>query len=116
MLDFRIDNDGHGYDEYTAFRESRRCSVGVGVKKDESISDGKSAFLENKRNSSRERSEARRLERLAKEKDSLESELERVNEELYGSAAADYVRAAELQSRLDEIETRLLEIYEEIGV
>lgn len=115
-LDFRVDNDGHGFDEYIEFREKRRNPAGAFAKKEENVSEGKSAFLESKKNSSRERSEARRLERLAKEKDSLEAELEKVNEELYGSAAADYVRAAELQLRLDEIETRLLEIYEEIGV
>ena len=115
-LDFKVDNDGHGFDEYIAFRERRRNPLGVMTKKEENVSEGKSAFLESKKNSSRERSEARRLERLAKEKDSLEAELEKVNEELYGSAAADYVRASELQTRLDEIEMRLLEIYEEIGV
>ena len=117
-LDYRIDSEGHAFDEFLSFRESRVALNGdvQYAGKEEKLSEGKSAFLESKRNSSKERSEARRLERLAKEKDSLEAELERVNEELYGSAAADYVRAAELQSRLDEIEERLMEIYEEIGV
>ena len=46
----------------------------------------------------------------------LEAELDRVTEELYGDAATDYKKAAVLEERRGEIENRLLEIYEEIGV
>jgi hypothetical protein len=53
---------------------------------------------------------------MAKEQIELEAELERVTEELYGDAATDYVRAAELESRKNEIEERLMEIYETLGV
>ena len=45
-----------------------------------------------------------------------EAELEKIDEELFGSAASDYTRAAELDARKSEAEARLLEIYEEIGV
>ena len=42
----------------------------------------------------------------------METELEEIDSELFGSAAADYVRAAELDARKSEVEERLLEIYE----
>ena len=44
----------------------------------------------------------------------LEKELEDVERELYGDAATDYKRVAELDARKTEIEDRLLEIYTEL--
>ena len=41
-------------------------------------------------------------------------ELETLEEELFGSAASDYLRAAELDARKTEVEERLMEIYEEL--
>ena len=46
----------------------------------------------------------------------IEKRLEEIDEELFGSAATDYVRAAELEQEKTQAEERLLEIYEEIGV
>ena len=42
----------------------------------------------------------------------LEAETERLDEELFGSAASDYVRAAEIDKRKSEIEEELLSLYE----
>ena len=42
--------------------------------------------------------------------------LVKLEEELFGSAATDYTRAAEIDARKTEAEERLLEIYEMIGV
>ena len=39
-------------------------------------------------------------------------ELARVTDELYGDAASDYIRAAELDDRKTVIEDRLLQLYE----
>ena len=44
--------------------------------------------------------------------EALEAELEEVEAELNGSAASDYMRAAELDARKTEIEDRLMELYE----
>lgn len=112
MIDYRVEKVGQGFDEYLAFKKSR--GVSAASAKTETVSVGKEVFLENKRNQSRERSELRRIERMKKEQAQLEEELDRVTEELYGSAATDYVRAAELEARKTEIEDRLMEIYEEL--
>ena len=53
---------------------------------------------------------------MKKEAEKLENELEVIEAELFGDAATDYVRAAELDARKNEIEERLLEIYEEVGL
>ena len=62
------------------------------------------------------RREKAQRERLAKEAAALEKELEELDAELFGSAATDYERAAELDTRKNAAEERLLEIYEIIGV
>ncbi len=112
MVDYRVEKAGQGFDEYQSFKKSR--SAVLSGEKTEAVSVGKEAFLENKRNQSRERSEQRRIERMKKEQTELEAELDRVTEELYGDAASDYVRAAALETRKNEIEERLMEIYEEL--
>ena len=53
------------------------------------------------------------MERLRAEQKKLEEEIDRLNAELYGSAANDYQRAAEIVKTVGEYEQRLLEIYEE---
>lgn len=116
MTDYTVTNVGSGYDEYRAFRSSREASALPLAEKVAVQSDSRAKYEENKKNQSRERSEQRRLERLAGERKELEAELDRVTSELYGEAASDYVRAAELETRRQEIEERLLEIYDEIGL
>ena len=76
----------------------------------------KEAYLKNKQNAAEERKQKRRRERLDAECRELESELEKIEEKMMGEAATDYVRVAELDTRKNEIEERLLEIYEEIDI
>ncbi len=114
MVDYKIESVGRGYDEYNEFKRSRtKASADA---KQERPSEGRDAFKETKSQKSKERTEQRRLQNLAKEKDALETELDEVTTELYGDAATDYKRAAELEARREAIEERLMEIYEEIGV
>ena len=54
------------------------------------------------------------LERLRRECSEIETELAAIEEEMNGSAATDYVRLAELDTKKNALEERLLEIYEEI--
>jgi hypothetical protein len=44
----------------------------------------------------------------------LEAEIEAIDEELNGSAASNYVRAAELDTRKGECEEELMAVYEEL--
>ena len=115
FLDYRVSKKGHAIDEYFEFKRSRK-TVALGGEGEKAQTAAKEQFLADKKSQSRARSEQRRLERMAKEQTELEAELDRVTEELYGEAATDYVRAAALEARKNEIEERLLEIYEELGV
>ena len=79
-------------------------------------SAGKEQYLQAKKNTADLRREQKRIEKMKLEAERLERELDEISAELYGDAATDYIRAAELEALREEKETRLLEIYEEIGV
>ena len=46
--------------------------------------------------------------------ETLEKELEQIEIDLFGEAATDYKKAAELTAKKDALEERLMEIYEEL--
>ncbi len=117
LLDYSITNVGNGYDEYREYRDAREERLGAMQKNDgkAGISSEKEQYLRAKQSASDARKEQKRLERMKKEAEKLEEELETVENELYGEAASDYERAALLDARKNEIEERLMEIYEEIG-
>ena len=118
LLDYRISQPGRGYSEFLAFREARaaRAKSTEAEKLAPSPGTGKADYLARKKNAAEERKERARVARLRNEAEALEKELGEIDEELFGSAASDYTRAALLDARKAEAEARLLEIYEEIGV
>lgn len=118
LLDYGILHKGEGYDEFREFREAREERLGKAVQNTASAAESseKEQYLKAKQSASDARKEQKRLERLKKESEKLEAELEEIEVELYGDAASDYLKAAELDTRKNEIEERLMEIYEEIGI
>ena len=64
-----------------------------------------------KRNASR-RKEERKIERAKVKIEELEAELEELDCELFGEAATNYLRAAEIDRRKAAIEEELLELYD----
>lgn len=117
LLDYTVTHVGAGYDEFREYRDAREERLrGTEVSTSAaSVSSEKEQYLKAKQSASEQRKEQKRLERLKKEAEKLEAELEKVENELYGDAASNYERAAELDTLKNEIEERLMEIYEEIG-
>ena len=117
--DYPVTRPGEGYTEYLAEREARIARAGK-IEPDTSatrtVSSGKEQYLKNKQAAAEERKQKARAERLKKEATALEEELETVEAEMMGEAATNYERVAALDLRKNEIEERLLEIYEEIGL
>ena len=109
-----------GYTDFVRYKGDREAellsSASTGETLAPSSSQGKEQYLQAKKSISDSRKEQKRLEKLKKEAATLEEEIEKITEELYGEAATDYVRAAELEELRSAKEERLLEIYEEIGV
>lgn len=100
-----------GYDEYV----NKKANVAEIAKEKESEkpSQGKEEYLKRKENARNSRREAAHKKKVLAEIEKLEAELERINDELFGEAATDYVKAAELDSLREKAEERLLELYEE---
>ena len=120
LHDYHVDHPGQGYTEYRTFKQDRIARLGelsgtAAAAKPENTAS-KDAYLQNKKALADERKQKNRLTRLQKEAEALEAELEEISAALFGEAATDYKKAAELTERQEAVEERLLEIYEEIGV
>ena len=111
LWDYPLESYDDAYDAYLALREKRTEGV---VKPVAAPSAEKLRFEAQKREIAGQRAAARKKERAAARAEALEKELAALEEELYGSAASDYVRAAEIDARKGEIEEELLSLYEEI--
>ncbi len=113
LNDIRVSHIGEGYSELCRIKESREAASEKAVEV-ERMSANKEQYLKNKKQAADARREANRLERLRREAEALEAELAEVEKRLYGDAATDYKLVAELDARRQQIEDRLLEIYEEL--
>ncbi len=115
FYDIPLMQSGNGYDELCRERE-RRSVAGVSAAKAEpkEITSGKEQYLKNKKEAADRRNAQKRLERLEAEAGALEKELEEIDALMNGEAAYDYKKLSELDLRKNELEERLLEIYEEI--
>ncbi len=98
-----------GYEEYAAHMEDERKAEGS----KEKVSSSKEQYLAKKAEDASRRREQNRQRKIKEEIASLETELEKINDELFGDAATDYVRAAELEEKRVAAEERLMELYEE---
>ncbi len=117
IFDFKVEHSGDGYTELCSAKEKKSAFAAAAPGADEiKISSNKEQYLQNKKAVSEARREANRIERLKNEAAKLEDELEKIESEMYGSAASDYKRVAELDSRKNDIEERLMKIYEETGI
>ena len=121
-VDMSVHKAGEGYEELCRDRERRALTAGK-VQTDtppsasaDSPMSNKDIYLQNKKQAADARKAQRRLERLAAEQEKIEAELEAIAAEMSSEAAYDYVRLAELDTKKNALEERLLEIYEEIGV
>ena len=115
LLDYKIDHPGKGYTEFKEYKTARileRQSNEAPAEELRPANSNKEQYLKNKQLASEARKKKTQIEKAKRECAELEAELEALEEELFGSAAADYVRAAEIDSRKQEVEERLLELYE----
>ena len=112
LISMPVSHRGAAWDEWIAESE-RRTAEGQPSKPAPAAQSNREIYLRSKKEAADARRAAARLERLKKEQAELEEELDRLNAELYGPAAADYVRAGEITARISQVEDRLMEIYGE---
>ena len=110
MFDYSLESYDDAFTEYMRLREMRRVAAEISAPVKQSAS--KQDYEEKKRENAKRRSEEKKRERAEAKIAELEAELEALDMELFGEAASDYVRAAEIDTRKGEIEEELLELYE----
>ena len=118
--DIAVSHVGEGYEELCRERrrrEERQGAVAEDAPREREGASQKEQYLNNKRAVAEARKAERRRERLTLEATEIERALEALDAEMNSEAlATDYVRLSELDTKKNELEERLLEIYEEIGV
>lgn len=111
MLDYYLEGGDDAFAVYLELRgKIAESSPTPAVEKADS--SAKLDYEERKREGAKRRSEQKARERAEREIEKLEAEITELDKELFGPAASDYVRAAEIDKRKTEIEERLLELYE----
>ena len=128
FTDYRVEHKGEAYTEYRTFMENRRVGVTSkptsmgGYTHETPANDtptaskeaAKMAYQQAKATAAEARKKKNRIDKLHKEAQRLEAEIEAIDTELNGSAASDYIRAAELDTRKGECEEELMAVYEEL--
>ena len=110
LFDYRLEDYDNAYDEYARRREARKLEKAALI--EPKVSDSKQDYEQKKRENAQKRSNERKIEKAKKQVEELEAELEALENELFTTAASDYVRAAEIDTRKNEIEEELLALYE----
>ncbi len=111
MVDCELTEDDDAFAEYLRLREIRQNDMKIAAPVSKK-SDSKEDYEQKKRENAERRALEKKRERAAKRIEELEAETELLDKELFGSAATDYVRAAEIDKRKTEIEDELLSLYE----
>ena len=109
MIDYSLESYDDAFATYLELREKVKATAAPQAR--ENISS-KEDYEKKKRENAEKRAMEKRIERAMATIEKLEAELTALDEELFGSAASDYVRAAEIDKRKSEIEEKLLELYE----
>lgn len=101
-----------GYADYMAHIGSETAATEQSATV-EVTSSNKEKYLNAKKEAAEKRKRQRAAEKLAADIKAAEDEIEAIDAELFGEAATDYIRAAELDARKTELEEALLLMYEE---
>lgn len=115
FADIGVMKKGEGYAELLRDRE-RRAGLASAAPVGETVeaSSNKELYLKKKKETADARNAQKRLERLRKEAERIEGELDDIEKQMSGEAAYDYKLLSELDEKKNALEERLLEIYEEI--
>ncbi len=122
FTDYRIDHRGEAYTEYRGFMERRRTSavkptvMGVSAASVDATpaANSKEAYQQAKQSAAEARKKKNRIEKLHRDSERLENEIDEIDRALAGDAATDYIRAAELDARKTVCEEELMAVYEEL--
>lgn len=113
FIDYPVFNVGNAFAEFMHHKETHTVSS-LSNETSKAPTAQKEDFMARKKQASDARREQRRIKNLKREQEKIEAELEQIEADLFGEAATDYKKAAELTARQSALEERLMEIYEEL--
>ena len=113
VIDYPVFNVGNAFAEFMHHKETHTVAS-LSIEGEKAPTAQKEDFMARKKQAADARKEQRRIENLKKEQEKIEKELEQIEIDLFGEAATDYKKAAELTAKKDALEERLMEIYEEL--
>ena len=109
-INYPLETYEGAYDTYLKLREATKEKNNK--KKNDEDDSARRNYEERKKAHSDKRNEKKRIERAEKRAKELETEIARIDTELFGDAAADYLRAADLEAKKAALEEELLACYE----
>ncbi len=102
-----------GYEEYLEYK--RRYLVPADTEtKTTVITASKEQYLNSKREQAEQRRAERRIKNLKESIERTEARIEEISKEMQSCDGFDYIRLAELEKELNELEEKLLAMYEEL--
>ncbi len=110
--DYPLFGSENPYAAYLSLREASRTEASVPKKEDEEKQKRRESYEEKRKKEAERRAAERRVEAAKKKAPLLEARLSEIDEELFGEAASDYIRAAALIEEKQKIEEELLSLYE----
>ena len=112
MLDYRLEEYDDAFTEYMRLRQMRDATLSESAPDALAQSASQADYEARKRESAKRRSDERKRERAERRIGEIEERLAALEEELFGEAASDYVRAAEIDKEKSSLEEELLSLYE----
>ncbi|MDD4773294.1 MAG: ABC-F type ribosomal protection protein [Eubacteriales bacterium] len=100
-----------GYEEFLEYKNNYMTVENK--QNTQTESEAKRNYIENKRTQSEQRRFERKVQKTRDEIAEIEKELDCIAAEMHGEAAADHIRLSELYNREEELESRLLVLYDD---
>ena len=112
VTDYPLAESESPYATYLALRARHAEAAPIERTEDKEKDARREDYEQRKREAAKRRSDARRLEAAKRRVPEIEARLEEIAAELFGEAASDYFRAAELDREHKSLEEELLALYE----
>lgn len=110
MLDVVLEDGDDAFSEYLRLREAVRADAAEAV--EEKPKSSKEEYERKKREDAEKKKGERAIKKAEERILVLENRISELDKELFGKAATDYVRAAEIDDEKNKIEEELLGLYE----
>ncbi len=112
MLDYQLEDYDDAFERYMQIRELTKSSLREVNSEAKKSSSSKLDYEQKKKENAERRANEKKIERAKTRIAVIEKKIEELDLELFGSAASDYLRAAEIDEEKNRLEDELFQLYE----